>query len=281
VFRTSAGGLASVALAGQAAQGLTPGTTFVNFDQAVVNNSGAVAFIGTLKQGSDKQAIVLSVNRRNQLIALEGQAAPGAGGSKFSNFLFQDLWMNDAGDVALIAELDDNRQGVFLYSAGRVTLVALSEQAAPGTDGQTFGTFGSVMINNQQQIVFDNEFSETGSGVFLFANNQITPVAISGLEAPGTDGQLFTLFSRCAINELGTVAFFARWGSVSRGIFSFTNNTLNAVALSGQLVPNRGETRFFEFYGLSLDDRGTIVFTASVDSSLLPSAIFLAAPASN
>jgi hypothetical protein len=280
-LRTSAGALQSVALTGQAAAGLA-GTTFGDFGQVVASNSGAVVFSCFVKQGSnEKEAIILWLNRKNQIVAVQGQTAPGSGGSQFESFVSKDLWINDAGDVAFIAQLDDGREGVFVHSNNRVSLVALSEQVAPGAGGHAFGTFGSVMINNQKRIVFDSDFFDEGGGVFLCANDQITVVAISGGVAPGTNGRSFTYFRRAAINDLGNVVFFAYWGDAGRGIFSFSNNALAPVALSGQLVPGASGSRFFDFYGLSLNDRGDVAFTAALDSSSLPSTIFLAIPESN
>lgn len=279
-FQAATGALASVGVANQSAPGLSQ-TTLLDFDQVVVNNSGTVAFNGIIRQGTtDKEAILLFANRRYQLVAAADQTAPG--GSRFASFLGHDLWINAAGDVVFVAELEDGRQGVYRSARGRLQLIALSEQVAPGAGGQTFGTFGSVMINNQGMIVFDCEFfDEEGGGVFRFANDQLSPVALSGAEAPGTNGRTFTWFSRTAINEAGQIAFFARWGSVSRGVFFFANDTLTPVALSGQLVPGSSTSRFFEFYGLSLNDRGDVVLTAALDSSSLPSAIFLATATGN
>lgn len=278
-FQAAAGTLASVGVANQSAPGLSQ-TILLDFDQVVVNNSGAVAFNGIIRQGTtDKDAILLFANRRYQLVASEGQTAPGGG--RFASFLGHDLWINAAGDVVFVAELDDGRQGVYRYARGRLQLIAQSDQMAPGTGGQVFGTFGSVMINDLGMIVFDSRFADDkNGGVFLFANDQLNPVVLSGAQAPGTNGRTFTSFGRTAINDAGHIAFFARWGSVSRGIFFFSNNTITPVALSGQVVPG-SSSRFFEFYGLSLNDRDDVVFTAALDSSPLPSAIFLATARSN
>lgn len=274
VFRVSGETIEAVALADQPVPGLTR-ATFRSFGHAVVNSAGAVAFTCSIDQNeTEQEAVILALpNKPLQVIAVTPQLVPGTS-QRFALLASKDLWINDRGDLVFTAELDDASEAVLLYSNGRTRIIARSEQPAPGTSGEALGTFGSVMINNQGVIVFDSVFiSEERSGVFISVQNQLHVVALSGMMAPGTDGEVFRRFARPAVNDRGDVAFYARWGAVGRGIFLLTDGRLIPVALSGQPLPVDESKRFTEFYGLALNDRGDIAMMAALDFAPFPSVL--------
>lgn len=274
VFRISGEATEVIALTNQSVPGMTR-ATFQSFGHAVANSSGAVAFTCSINQnGTEQEAVVIaSANKSLQVIAATPQLVPGTN-RRFALLAPKDLWLNDRGDLVFTAELDDASEAVLLYSGGRTQIIARSEQPAPGTTGETLGTFGSVMISNNGIIVFDSVFtSEEGGGVFVFAQNQLRAVAVSRIVAPGTDGEVFRRFARPAVNDRGDVAFYARWGAVGRGIFLFSEGRLMPVVLNGQPLPTDGSKHFAEFYGLALNNRGEIVTSAALDFSPFPSVV--------
>jgi len=280
VFRISPSTLEAIAVTNQSVPGLTR-ATFSRFTHAVANASGAVAFTATIDQnGSEQEALVLATPTKSlQVIAVTPQPVPGTN-RRFALLATKDFWLNDRGEIAFTAELDDVSEALLLYSGGRIRVIARSGQPAPGATEETLGTFGSVMINNQGAIVFDSIFSSgEGGGVFVFAQNQLQAVALTRMPAPGTDGDVFRSFGRPAINDQGEVAFYARWGSVGRGIFLFTGGSLTAVLLSGQPLPTDDSKRFTEFFGLALNNRGDVAVAATVNFEPSASVIVLA-PAS-
>lgn len=278
MFRASPGSLQSVALAGGALPGISQ-TTFKSFNRGLINNQGFVTLTGFITQrGEDKQALVQHQGRTTVVIAASEQTAPGTGGSKFDSLTSSELWANDTGDVAFIAGLDDGRNGLFLYTNRQITSIALTNQAVPGLNNVTFDSFGCVMINNQKTVAFTAEFSNGASGVFTWANGQLRTVALTGQAVPGVTDRTFTAFGTTAINDSGSVIFKGHWGSFTQGVFLFSSATLTPVALHSQTVPELGNRRFTAFYGMTINNRGEIVFAASLDGAPAPSMVIRAVP---
>ncbi|HXF04405.1 MAG TPA: choice-of-anchor tandem repeat NxxGxxAF-containing protein [Blastocatellia bacterium] len=276
VFRVSGETVEAVALTGQPVPGLAR-ATFSGFGHAVINSAGTVAFTCSIDQNATEQeAIVLAPpSRPLQVIAITPQLVPGTS-LRYGLLASKDLWLNDRGDLVFTAELDDTSEAVLLYSNGRTRIIARSEQPVPGTNGEALGTFGSVMINNQGVIVFDSVFiGEERSGVFVYDQNQLRAVAISGMEAPGTDGEVFRGVARPAVNDRGDVAFYARWGTAGRGIFLSTTDGLSPILLNGQSLPDDTMRRLTEFHGVTLNNQGDILVSAAVDLSPFPTALLL------
>src|SRR5438093_779752 len=89
------------------------------------------------------------------------------------------------------------------------------------------------------------------------------PLVLTGQIAPGTGEARFASLSQAAVNSRGDIAFHAdllrpaagEWGTFpTSGIFLMTGGNLRAVALSGP------KQRFMLNYGLSLNNRGDVVF---------------------
>lgn len=270
LFRASPGGLDAVILIDEEAP-----TAIVDFDRVRMNDRGTIAFTGFIvDRGDVREGIGLIVNGRVRIIASEGARAPGGG--RFLSFLGHDLWINELGQVVFVAELEDGRQGLYVSSGNRLQFIVISGQSVPGTDGATFETFESVMVNDQEMIVFTGRFSQGGGGLFTVAGETIQPVLLSGEMAPGTEGQPFREFGQVAVNEVGDIAVIADWGGLGRGIFFVGSGLRVAIALSGHPVSGQDDRRFFDFFGLAINDNGDIVFSAALDGAPVPSAIFLA-----
>ncbi len=270
LFRASPGGLEAVILIDEEAP-----ASIVDFEGVRMNESGTIAFTGFIvDRGDVREGIGLIVNGRVRLIASEGTRAPGGG--RFLSFLGHDLWINEAGQVVFVAELEDGRQGLYSSSGNRLRALAVSGQSAPGTSSATFETFESVMVNDRGLVVFTSQFSEGGGGLFATDGEVIQPILLSGDVAPGTEGQPFREFGQVAVNEAGEVIVIAGWGGLGRGIFFVGDGRMAAVALSGHPVPGQDDSRFSRFFGLAMNDNGEIVFSAALDGAPVPSAIFLA-----
>jgi hypothetical protein len=114
-----------------------------------------------------------------QLVALRGNAAPGAGGSTFD--YIDRIALNNSGQAALTAYLNDGRIGIWAQDKlGILHLIAMDGELlefAPG-DMRTIagvsalGSYGNndgspIMFNDRGQIVFSANFTDGTSGVFV------------------------------------------------------------------------------------------------------------------
>ena len=104
---------------------------------------------------------------------------------------------------------------------------------------------------------------------------ELTPLVVDGDSARGTGGGSFTDFGwglasgGYSINAAGDVAFHAAWegGTSGSGIFLASGGVLSSVLVSsGDVAPGTGGGTCTRFYGLDLNDAGTIVFTAYYDT---------------
>lgn len=281
VVRVLTRGPEAIALFGRDAPGL-PNTLFVSFEDVVMNQSGMVVFNGIIRQGSgedatEKQAIIRYANGQHQLVAVESQLAPGD--AQFVSFNSKDLWINNDGEIAFIASLDDGDEGVFLWLGGRLTLVAKGQRQAPGLGGREYGQFESVMLNDRGEVVFQTYY-EDDQAIFHWASGRASLVAHTGMEVPGDAGRLFQSLGQAVINNAGQIAFIGTWLTIRQGVFMFDKGALRPVATTLQSLSG-GTGRFSRFYSLGLNREGHVAFTAATNGSSLPSAIYVATPAGN
>jgi len=167
IFRGGDGSLTQIARAGQTA----PDTNgvFASFSLLALNNSGQVAFRGTLT-GTSGGIGELGIFRGNggglTQIARAGQVAPDGNGT-FSNFFTPNL--NDAGQVAFQATLTgtssgNNEQGIFRGSGDSLAQIARVGQVAPDGNG-TFSSFqGALTLGESGQAVFRGDLTGTSGG---------------------------------------------------------------------------------------------------------------------
>lgn len=93
----------------------TGGGTYVSLTSLPnLNVSSSVAFGALLAGGSVAAGVfhVSGVDRHGEAVALAGELAPDAGGADFDSFGYVAL--NDANQVAFVAQLSDGREGLFL-----------------------------------------------------------------------------------------------------------------------------------------------------------------------
>jgi len=178
------------------------------------------------------------------VIALTGQAAPGAGGATYSGFTHPslDLFARPAFTASLVG--GSSARGLFADTGAGLSARALAGNAAPGTGGGSFTDFlypagagGAVAF---LAVVSGGSASVTG-GVFL-DDSGIAPVAVEHQLAPGTGGgTLFQLNTPPTIDGYRNVSLSANvtGGSVSGGVFRYDTDAaaLAPVALAGESVP--------------------------------------------
>ena len=242
-------GLALIARAGDAAPD-TSGAVFSTLGIPVINSAGQTAFSGTLTGTGISESNNGGVWSEGggsglELVAREGDAAPGTSGALFSGF--RDVVLNDAGQTGFTGSVtgsgvsSSNNRGIWSEGGGNgLKLVAREGDAAPGTSGAFFSSFRSPIFNRAGQTAFLAEL--TGTGV-TFGNDtgiwaedtagNLRLIARTGDlldvdDGPGTDLRTISSLSffentgnedgrRSGFNDLGQLAFGAR----------FTDNIIN------------------------------------------------------
>jgi hypothetical protein len=203
IWADEGGGLRLVVLQGQPIPAAFGSGTFVGVDQPVINNAGQIGFraeffepgFGGVESVWREQAGSL------ELIAREGQVAPGTGGETFFNigeFSSTQIVLNNAGQVAFDARLTPSPE---------VTLA------------NARGIWATDPGGNLQLVVREGDQIEVAPDDFR---------TISILQLFGTRGQLSPAMAAVGsgLNDFGQIAFHAYFTDNSQGIF-----VSNAVAI--------------------------------------------------
>ena len=279
LYRATPGGLAPIALDGQAAPG-TGGRTFANpFSPIASSPSGHVAFGASLRGvgTSPIGGLFLAGSGTLAPLALEGDPAPGTG-QAFAAFPLHPLGVNSAGEVVFTAIFQWNplRKGVFLRSDGALRVVALPGWAAPG--GGTFTNVGqSQALDEDAKVAFDASIDgQAGAGVFVDSAGVLRTVARSGQPIPGTDA-VFEKVQDPVIHA-GAVAFNAYGDDPAdpSGIFREVDGTLVSVALDGMQAPLGVGGTLHGVWGPTFTPSGDILFVAAFGEPASPYGVFRA-----
>ena len=278
---------------------IAPGTGGKVFDPNVsvysnpdLNDSSHVAFLSRLR-GSSFDDDLLSVWKENpdlQLVAREGDVAPGTGGATFDgNFTWPSI--NNSGNVGfqnrvLGPTVTSNNSGMWKEDPDLQLIVRTGDEA-PGTDGAIFSdlTFAArPSLTNANKAAFRGEFTEpggnSGNQTGLWRETPSLELIVRRFDiAPGTDGALFAYFTTGlyvpgsfaspSMNSSGKVAFFAELdgpgitGDNRRSVWK-ERSGLELVVRSGDLAPGTEGATFIDFFSHkiapSFNDKGDVAF---------------------
>jgi len=226
-----------------------------------INNEGTIA-ITAFVPGEDHRLFTVS-SGATTLIA--NRSGP------FSDF--GSTAINDAGTVAFLANLDEGGNGLFTASSGAITTIADSSDS--------FGYLvGGPAINNAGTLAFSafrdfQDFLEGsgGGGIFTSSGGVTTIIA-------DNTGPFRNFFGLPAINDAGTVTFWASLDEGGSGIFTGPNPVTDKVIATGDRLFGSTVTslRFNRFSSKWLNNAGQLTFFAQLaDRS---SGIFRADPES-
>ena len=247
VWVEGAGGLDLVTRAGQAAPGTEPGVNFFGFLNPTLSDAGHVVFraglTGAGVSSDNQDGIWAKVDQEVELVARDGSVAPGTVGDvRFTHFTSPII--NNAGQIAFRALLgggdvdSSNNMGLWMASGGETKLLLQKGAPAPGAGpGVTFNFLGDPELNSTGQVAFHGMLQ--GPGVDSTNNFGIWAVGAHGLELVARTGQLFEVapgdqrtiesllfgtnavqsFRGMGFNDLGQLAFFAKFTDGSKGIF--------------------------------------------------------------
>ena len=210
IFRADAKGqILTVVVPGDAAPGI--GKKFDVAGEPWINDGGDVSFIGHI---AGTEAVAPGFPPQAQLIGALGSlyvkeggtgkiytivqsGDPAPGGGHFRAAL-HDV-MNNRGDIVFNGDLtpppDFNQNfGVFLYSSGKITAVALPGDQMPGGGKLVNASLvgANVHINNPGDVVFsgvlDTDVDGDGlpdTGLFQWSHGQLSGIARTGTVVPG------------------------------------------------------------------------------------------------
>jgi len=256
---------------------------FFNVFGPTLNDSGQVAFVGSLTGtsggGSDDTGIFLGDSTSLHQIVREGDPAPDAN-DIFSNVL-SDLTLNNAGQIAFRSFLTSG-SGIFRADGTSLVQMARNGQPAPDANG-TIGGFSDPSLNNVGQVAFSGGLTGTSggssddTGIFLGDGTSLVQVVRAGQSAPDTNGsfETFDTFGIPALNDSGQVAFFgdltgSSGGNIDNsGIFLGDGTSLVRVAREGDPAPDGNgflNGTFRIFYDPALNDAGQAAFLASLNT---------------
>jgi hypothetical protein len=171
--RAATGAIESIAHQGDPAPG---GGNFRWAWGAVMNARDEIAFMGELGTLGNSRGIFLHSGGGNVAIARPGDPMPGGGNIQTVNPVqsMGNYSLNNRGQVSFNAVLDTGDSGLYVYSNGRVNLVARTGTVVPGV-----GTIASVAfvitggtLNDSGQLAFFATLAD-GSGVLLVATPHV------------------------------------------------------------------------------------------------------------
>lgn len=191
--------------------------TIATLERPSVNASGDVAFRARLVSGTtETTGLFLLASGVLELVAwVDPTPAPGEAG--FSAISVSP-GISDSGDVVFWARqrgpgiTHANDSGVFRWSAGVVTPIALESQAAPGAPGFSFGEIGQqVAVSSFGRIAFralivGSSEEPARSGLWAEDEGGLVPIAI---ERQMFAGLQFSHVGHPLVSRAGQVAFKA------------------------------------------------------------------------
>lgn len=224
--------------------GLAAGTTenFATLSLPSINVEGDVVFTGQVTGDANSNAgLWKTTGGVPELIAREGDVAPGSGGDVFRSF--SRTLLNANGEVAFRGVLSDGREGIWSTGMGGLEMVALQgaqlQGLAAGTVVQEF--IGGFALNAQGQTAFS--VRAAGSGItddrILFVQDPygaLRVIARRGMTLTLANGETVTVSTtspsfgglsgngdgfHSGFNDFGQVAFSASTDK-GQGIFVAT-----------------------------------------------------------
>jgi hypothetical protein len=222
-----------------------------------INDLGDVSFAANLAPGFD-QAVLRGNGTELTTIATTTEEF---------NFFGFDTSVNNSGEVAFKAELDNFDEGLFSGSGGEVTTHYLNSTDV-FLDGQQVrfgGNDSRPSINNLGDIAFDETIQPAfDSGIFVGREGSFRTIA-----APDPNRSV----QEPVLNDEGTAAFetsfFDETGQFVTAIVKGNGGPLTAVA------DTTGPFGFFGFRPPAINNNGDVAFSAILDDDFPNTSIYV------
>lgn len=264
---------------------------FGNFRYPIINNKGEIAFMALFAnpngQSGAGQAIFIRRADGSWKVMREGEKAANLSEGIYG---FSMPTFNDNGDLTFYssfgafsapqaaAPVDPNdpvsvaattHRNTALYvktAQGLKSLAKLGEEV-PNMPSH-FSGFSNPSTNNKGTTAFIGTYSDPdGRGLFLVEGGKLRIVVRSGQRLSPTDKDTFSEhYYPAPINDRGEVAFLARIGGDSSGIFISRPSGVEQLARVGEPSPIK-DAKFLGFGNRtpSLNSKGEVAFVAFYD----------------
>ena len=277
----------TIVLTGQSATGAGGGTFSSSLSNPVLNDAGQTAFGAGITGGSTASGLYRSsLGSALTAIALQDQAAPGAGNGTFSSFSGIAPVLNQAGQTAFFAFITGgtSNSGVYRSTGSALTAIALQGQSAIGAGGGTFFNFPATpVLNDAGQTAFRASITggTSSSGVYRSSSSgasALTAIALQGQSAAGASTGTFAGFvGTPVLNNAGQTVFKANigGGTSTEGIYRGSSGSeLTAIALEGQGATGAGAGTFSNVGSPALNNAGQTAFRATINGGSSTAGIY-------
>lgn len=232
---------------------------FDYFMQRVVpNDSGVVVFRAFLNNG--QQGIFRTDGVATVQVARQDNVAPDSNGNPvgvFSGFVQNSQSINDAGDVAILAEVQESdgsfRRGIWRFDGTALIQVTREGDPAPDGDGVITSLSAISQINDTGAVAFSvriiDASGQSEDAILLSTGSELITVAREGDLVQGAEGPVFTAIGTSdpgpLLNDLGHVAFIAADDNPNTfentALYVWDGTSLSVVVSEGSGAPGGGE----------------------------------------
>lgn len=220
-------------------------SSFFSFDYPAINDSGTVAILGFLKDGSSG----IFTGSGGAITTIADTSGP------FNSFrALPDI--NNVGTVVFGAKLDSGGEGVFTSSGRGVTTIADTNSLFSyfGTDGFTYN-FSA--INDSGTVAFLGTLKDGSSGIFTSSSGKLTTIVDTSSSFSYLGHPLFYL-QNPSINDRGAVAF----GATAFGANNGYNRSI-LVSTGGVITTIVDDTSIIKFSESAvINNKGTVALQA-------------------
>jgi hypothetical protein len=219
----------------------------------IAEENDTLDFLGRHPSINDKREVSFAVR-----LEPEGEAILVSKGNKLTTiaetvdgpfaFFGFDTSLNNQGEVAFKAELDNFDEGLFVGNDDSAITTHYLASTSPfqGDDSRP-------SLNDAGQVAFAETLDDTFErGIFLISSGSVITIA-------ETSGAIDSAFNP-SLNASGVVAFQAFLDDGGEGIFTGSGGELTTIA------DTTGVFSFFDSFGPSLNDNGVVAFGATLDT---------------
>jgi len=241
---------------------------------ASLNERGDYAFIGSggfalflRRAGSSTAERLLQIR----------DPVPGFSGSRLTSVDLLATSLNSAGHVAFTVSfgLSDGfvHSAILIYDGANYRTVVFSDDVAPGSGGQNYGTVSIFGFNENDEVAFTAEVLPLGptttslAPTIYIAPDGGSPVRIAGPgdPAPETGGTFLNIFGieELSFNNAAQVLFeglVVGLGGFQDGLFLGSTAGVQKVVLEDDPVPAPGAGNFSSVFTGLLSDTGAVIF---------------------
>ncbi|GAB5497433.1 MAG: hypothetical protein Phyf2KO_25130 [Phycisphaerales bacterium] len=159
--------------------------------------------------------------------------------------------VNSSGAVAFNGSYSSNSDGLYFIAPGNdAVVIGEKGEPAPGGGDYVRLAFGSRShaLNNANEVAYQawTTLGPNRYGIFHWADNLTTPVALEGDSVPGRPDEFITFSRRPTICNDGTVIFAGEWTDWNDwdGLFAWNNGTMHTLAAPETPSPGHVGTTF-------------------------------------